>query len=267
MNLGTVPVSSMVGMGISTLISIGLPVFLMMLVKIRHKGKIQFFFIGGAMFVISALMLEQLCHAFVFGVTGGTIRENVWAYAIYGGLAAAVFEETGRIIAMKYFMKHRKLTMDNVNAFMYGIGHGGAEAILIVGMSCINNLTTAVMLNTGSLEASINALEGDAKEQAIAGIGQLVDTPSSSFYFAGIERIFALALQIALTILVYQAVKHGKKQYAFLAYGAHFLVDFAAVAAVNFLPILSVECLIAALTAAVGVGAYAVWQINEKSKA
>lgn len=265
MNLGTVSVSSIVGMGVSVLISIGLPVFLMFYVKFRMKGKVNFFFIGGAVFVVSALMLEQLCHSLVFGLTKGTIQDHVLIYALYGGLAAAVFEETGRIIAMKYFMKHQKITMDNANAFMYGIGHGGAESILIVGMACINNLTTAIMLNTGSLQASINALEGEAKEQALTGIGQLLSTPSISFYFAGIERIFAIALQIAFTILIYQAVKHGKKQYEILAYGAHFLVDFVAVLASNYLPAISVECLIAAMAAAVGVCAYMIWQKNEKT--
>ncbi|MCI7107262.1 MAG: YhfC family intramembrane metalloprotease [Agathobacter sp.] len=267
MNLGTVSVASIAGMAVSVLISIGLPIFLMFYVKYRTKAKVQFFFIGGAMFIISALMLEQLCHALVFGLTKGTIQDHIWLYALYGGLAAAVFEETGRLIAMKYFMKHRKLTMDNANAFMYGIGHGGAESILIVGMACINNLTTAIMLNTGSLETSINALEGEAKEQAVAGIGQLVEAAPVSFYFAGVERILAIALQIALTILVYQAVKHGKKQYTLLAYGAHFLVDFVAVAASNFLPVISVECLIAAMTAAVGVFTYQIWQKNEKETA
>lgn len=266
MQLGHVSVASMIGMGVSVIISIGLPVFLMLFLKIRAKARVNFFFIGAAIFVVSALMLEQCCHLAVLGLTGGAIQKNLWLYALYAGLAAAVFEETGRLIAMKFFMNRTKVKMDNTNAFMYGIGHGGAESILIVGISCINNLTTAIMLNSGSLEASLNALDAETKQQAVAGIQQLVDTPALSFYMAGLERVFAIILQISLTIIMYQAVKYGQKKLILLAYGAHFLVDVICVIASHFLNMVAVECLIASMTGAVGVCAYLIWQKYEKGE-
>lgn len=260
MDLGTVSTASMIGMGVSGLLAIGLPVFLMFYVKFRYKGQINFFFIGAAMFVVSAMMLEQLCHAFVFGVTKGTIQNNIWVYALYAGLAAAVFEETGRLIAIRYFMNGKKVKMNDVNAFMYGIGHGGAESVLIVGSTCVNNLTTAIMLNSGSFSDILSSLDDTTKQQTIEGIKQLVEAPFTAFYLAGIERIFAIAMQIAFTVLIYQAVKHQKKELAVIAYAAHFVVDFITVVASNFLPMISTECLIAAMAAAMGVGAYFVWQ-------
>ena len=33
-----------------------------------------------------AMILEQICHAIVLTVTGDVIRDNIWLYAIYGGL-------------------------------------------------------------------------------------------------------------------------------------------------------------------------------------
>ena len=253
----------MMGLGASVFISIGLPVFLMLFVKFRKKARLNFFFVGAAIYVVSALMLEQLCHALVFGLTRGTIQDNIWLYALYGGLAAAFFEETGRLLAMKHFIRGKKLRMDNTNALMYGIGHGGAESILVVGMTCINNLTTAIMVNTGSIEASLKELDQATKQQAVEGIRQLVETPSVAFYAAGVERVLAIILQIALTLLIYQAVKQNRKEIALIAYGAHFVVDFAAVALGNFLNILQVECIIAFLTAMVGIITYFIWQKYE----
>ena len=66
MNLGHVSVVSIIGMIISMLIAIGLPVFLMLFVRKKEKAQINFFFIGAAVFVLAALFLEQSCHALVF---------------------------------------------------------------------------------------------------------------------------------------------------------------------------------------------------------
>lgn len=263
MDLGTVSVAGMAGMGFSGLIATGLPVFLMLYLQKREKAKIQFFFAGGLIFIASALILEQMCHMLVRGLTGDVLLENIALYALYGGLAAAVFEETGRLLAVKYFRKSKRLTMDNANAFMYGAGHGGTEAILLVGLSCFNNLTTSIMLNTGSLTSQLEALDEETKKQAMDGIRQLTETPAYLFYLAGVERILAIALQIALTILVYLGVKYAKKQLVILAYAAHFLVDALVVLLSNYLNAVATECLVAALVAAAGSCAYLFWQKYE----
>ena len=49
---------------------------------------------------------------------------------LYGGLMAGVFEETGRYVSFKWFLKKETRIQDGLS---YGIGHGGIEAMLIVG--------------------------------------------------------------------------------------------------------------------------------------
>lgn len=39
---------------------------------------------------------------------------------------------------------------------MYGVGHGGFEAVLILGIVSINNLVNAVLLNTGAFTAALS---------------------------------------------------------------------------------------------------------------
>ena len=76
MNLGHVSVVSIIGMIISMLIAIGLPVFLMLFVRKKEKAQINFFFIGAAVFVLASLFLEQSCHALVFSVAGDVLKEK-----------------------------------------------------------------------------------------------------------------------------------------------------------------------------------------------
>ena len=123
MDLGHVSVVSIIGMIVSMLIAIGLPVFLMLFVRKKEKAQINFFFIGAAVFVLAALFLEQSCHALVFSAAGDVLKGNVFLYALYSGLAAAVFEETGRLIAMNTFSKRQKVRLNDANAFMLSLIH------------------------------------------------------------------------------------------------------------------------------------------------
>ena len=56
MNLGHVSVVSIIGMIISMLIAIGLPVFLMLFVRKKEKAQINFFFIGAGSIVLRTVL-------------------------------------------------------------------------------------------------------------------------------------------------------------------------------------------------------------------
>ena len=241
MQLQSVPLLSILGMIFSLLISIGLPFALCILVRRKMKAKVSSFFIGCLTFVIFALILEQLLHGLVFTLSGTYLTERIWLYALYGGLAAAAFEETGRFLSMKLFMK-KNITREN--AVMYGIGHGGIEAILIVGLSSLSNLLTTVMINTGGLEKSLSILDSTLRETTIQRLSVLWTTPGHMFFLAGIERIIAIALHICLSVLVYKTVSGGKKCFFMLAFALHFLVDFVTVVAASYISLIWVEAVL-----------------------
>ena len=226
MEWGTVSTASLIGMAFSFIISFGLPVLLLVLVHKKLKANITSFIIGCAVFVVFALVLEQMLHSVVLTVAGTLFTNNIILYGLYGGLAAALFEETGRLIAMKFFMKQ---TLNKQNALMYGIGHGGIEAILIVGLTYISNLTTSIMINSGVLQNSMALLDEATQQITFQQVKLLWELPSWQFYMAGIERLLAIALQISLSILVYKAVTFGSRKFWFLAFGIHFAVDFLTV--------------------------------------
>lgn len=252
MEIGTVSTLSMAGIVVSLLISIGLPIGLCIFLWKKKGARLNSFLVGCATFIVAAMVLEQLLHAVVISVAGEVISGNIWLYAMYGGLAAALFEETGRYVAMKRFIKG---PLDRENALMYGVGHGGAEAILLIGMIYINNLMTAVMINSGGVEQSLAemGITVEQQEATIESISALWTTPSYQFFLSGAERVMAIALQIAFSVLVYKAVKSGEKKFLAAAYASHFLVDAISVVVTNFLPIWVVEIVILAMTVVVVV--------------
>ncbi len=44
--------------------------------------------------------------------------------------------------------------LDFPNAFMYGAGHGGVEAMLLCGVTSISNIASAVMINSGTMSCT-----------------------------------------------------------------------------------------------------------------
>lgn len=264
MELGHVGTATMAGMVFSLCVSILFPIVLVILVHKKTHAAVGTFFIGAAAFFIFAMTLEQVLHRIVFTLCGDTLSGNIWLYGLYGGLAAGLFEEAGRYIAMSRFMKRR---LDLPNALMYGVGHGGIEAILIVGLTSVSNLLTSVLINNGGIETSLNLLDEATRAATVTQLSALWTVPAYQFFLGGVERILAIILQISLSVIVYFAVKNGKKGYWLLAVGLHALVDFIAVVAANFLELALVEVLIAVLTAGMAVLAAAICRRNPEEDA
>lgn len=206
------------------------------------------------------MVLEQILHSVVFATAGTLLTENLWLYALYGGLAAAVFEECGRFLVMKRFLKCR---LDKKDALMFGAGHGSIEAIFIVGLSYMNNLVLSTMINNGSMAASIATMEAEAQAPAAQSLAILWEMPSYQFYMAGVERVQAIALHIALSVLVFAAVKTGKKLFLGLALLFHFLVDTITILATSIMPIWAIEILVLIMVLGVGFVAYRVYRSDD----
>lgn len=224
--MSAVPVLSIVGMVFSLAVSVGVPVVLLVLLKKRTGAKLISAAYGACTFILFALVLESLLHRLMFAVFGERLTGNLWFYALYGGLAAGLFEEGGRWITMKFLMKQR---LDRDNALMYGAGHGGVEAILLTGLTYVNNLAASVMINSGAMTGTLEALDEAVRAETVAQLSGLWTTPAWLFFVAGLERVGAIALHVGLSCLVYRAVKTGRWSLWLLALALHASVDAMAV--------------------------------------
>ncbi len=253
----TVPAANIMAMVFVMLIAVGLPILLVVCWKCKAKAKWYPFFLGCGTFIVFALLLEQICHTVVQLVTGTLLTDSIVFYAIYGGLAAGIFEETGRLVAMKFCMKK---DLDKQNAIMYGIGHGGIESVLLIGMTYISNLSLAVTINSGMLGEVIAALEAQAtgsSQAFLAQVSALWELPASDFMMAGVERISAIGLHIVMSYLVYLAVKHRKPGWYILSILVHAVANAGVVLLVQVLSIDVAEAvLLGSVIVALGIVAW-----------
>lgn len=258
-----VPAISIAFMIVSLLVSFSVPIILVFFFLKKKKADLVPFFIGCGIFAVFALILEGLLHLVVLklsGSIGKTITGNVWLYGIYGGLAAGIFEETGRFIAFKKFFKKYNKPQ---NALMYGAGHGGFEAMVLIGFSYVNNILISFAINSGNLESFLGDLTSN--KEVVNNLASLATIPSIDFLAAGIERIIAITLHISLSVLVYIAVtQKGKWSMYIIAILLHAAINFVAVILMNRIPIIALEAVILALVVMVAFYARKLYKQLEK---
>ena len=91
-------------MSISTIIILIAIILMTLLVPLgvmfalrRRGGTWTAFLTGAGTFVLFAMVLEPILHNLVLrSPVGAAIQQNILLYALYGGLAAGLFEETDR---------------------------------------------------------------------------------------------------------------------------------------------------------------------------
>lgn len=242
---GKVSALSIIFMVVSCIAGFAIPVILFVFFRKKKKADILPFFVGLGVMLVFSLILEAIVHQIVLGSpVGDKIKSSIWLYALYGGMMAGLFEETGRFLAFKTVL--RKKNDNDINALMYGAGHGGFEAAYLLGQSMFNNIVFAILINSGSIFSITDRLSGDALTQMEATIEAMVTTPSYSFLIGIMERLFAVVLQIALSVIVWFAAKNSKKWYLYpAAIIIHFTVDAVAVVLSQYqVPILAIEAVI-----------------------
>ena len=256
-----VPTLSILFMAVSCAIGFGVPIGLLLYLRISKKADLTPFFVGCAVMLVFALILEALVHKIVFASpVGETILNNTLLYGIYGGFMAGLFEETGRLLAFKTVLKKNR--DKNINAVMYGAGHGGFEAIALVGTTMINNIIWSVLINTGNMSALTEKVPGEALAQVEQSIQQLTTMQPHMFLMGGIERIFAIVLHIALSVLVWFAVKKKGKGYLYIAaILIHWAVDtLTVIISGTGIPTAALEAVVGLMALLAAVFAKAVWK-------
>ena len=192
------------------LLGFAVPVCLAWWMIKKYKVRLSTILIGAATFIVFALVLEALVHKIVLGGSlGATIQGKTLYYALYGGLMAGLFEETGRFLSMKFLMKKEPTTV--LPGLAYGAGHGGVEMLIVFGISMISNLVMSVMINAGQLETIVSQTPAEAQEQVRAAAAQLAELRAGGLLLGLWERISALILHFSLSVLVWAAVRKGGK--------------------------------------------------------
>ena len=244
-------------MALCAIVGIVAPVALAWWLVNKHHARLSTILVGAGVFFVFALLLEPILHQFVLkGPYGATITGNTWYYALYGGLAAGIFEETGRFLGMKFFLK--KEPDGALPAIAYGAGHGGMEILMVFGITMISNMALSLMINAGQADTILATAPVEAKAQVEAQFAQLQDLTAGQLLLGFWERISALILQLGLSVIVWTAVRKGGK-WLWLFPAAillHALVDGCAVVLSKSVSVTAVEIVICSMAIAVGAAGY-----------
>ena len=194
------------------------------------KEKITTVLVGALVWFLFAMILEKIPAVILLSnltPIGKALSANTFAFVTIGVLLAGIFEETGRFLAFKTVLKKRRNRETSVS---YGIGHGGVEAMLIVGLSAIQVLIYALMINSGSFQTVID--QAAATGADVSALEALPDQIRSVTAFTALlsilERISAMAAHVAFSIIVFYGVRESKIGYYFLAVLLHALYDVPA---------------------------------------
>lgn len=244
-------------------LAITIPVVLIVAWKMYTKRSLVPFWVGIMVFIAFSRMLEMIPHSLFLlssNPVSKAINGNAVLYVIYAATVAALFEETGRYLAFRFVLtKHP----NKETAVTYGIGHGGIECVLVLGVTYIQYYAYGQLINSGSMDKMLSAYKDSS--QSVDALNQLITNikgvTKMTCYMADLERISAMMVQIALSILVFQAVYvAGKKYMYWVAVALHFLMDVpAALYQKGVLKLLPTEIILfvyAALVLALGVKIY-----------
>ena len=204
--------------------------------------------IGAAVFFVFSQVLEKSMHAYLLRAnpdTAAWFKAHGIAFAIYGSLAAGLFEEVGRYAGMRFLARP---SGNPGTAVAYGIGHGGIESMLVGALAMLQALVFAVLLDLGKFDTIFaSTLPPDVLNQIRASLEHLT---LAGLTLATVERLVALLTQIGLSLVVWRAVEGRRLWLLAIAVLLHALVDFpAALAQAGLISLVAAEAPIFAIGA------------------
>ncbi|MFN8384564.1 MAG: YhfC family glutamic-type intramembrane protease [Anaerolineales bacterium] len=180
----------------------------------------KLFLAGGLTFIAS-----QVLHIPLVLVLTPTFQSwGIVLYAVVLGLLAGLFEETSRYILFKFILKKTNTWNEGV---YIGLGHGGTEAILI-GVAAALAFVNMMAYRYIDL-STVPSIPPEQLELAKQQVAAYWATPPYLAILGFVERIFAMCLHVALSVMVLYGLTSKKALWFWMAVAWHAVVDALAV--------------------------------------
>lgn len=181
----------------NVLVALAAPLGVLLYAVIKKRPLVLPWLAGAATFFLSQMVLRVPLLGWLGGLPQFTIFKITQPvlYAVFLGLTAGLFEEGGRYLAMRLMRRHRGWG----EGVMFGIGHGGLEAIWLVGLNSLLLLFTRGW--------------------------QLPLIPATQIFPGGLERLFAMLFHIGLSVMVMRSVQYRRPLWLMAAVLLHAALD------------------------------------------
>lgn len=242
---------------LNVLLMIAMPLALGTVIARKRRVSWALFGIGAATFVGAQLFhipFNLLVDSAGYLPDPEAGRRNLLVVALFGGLSAGFFEEVARYLAYRFWARD---ALSWGGGLMLGAGHGGVEAILL-GLLASVNVGFLFGFRHGYFTGIIPA---DALPLVQEQVTALFSAPIYLTLLGAAERLFALCVHLALSLLVMQVFKRGRSYWLLLAIGWHALLDATAVFGVTAWGIEVTEALVG-LFALLSLGI--IWRLHER---
>lgn len=236
MEFTKVGMQTFIALGTGAVLFFTVPLVIALIWCMKKKERFSTVLAGAATFLLFALVLEKPIQNVLLFPTAMGMEEHVASrffaahpvlLALAAGLFPGVFEETGRLVAFKTVLKNRK---NRETSISHGIGHGGVEVMLILGVTYVTYISYAAMINAGTFGTVIDQVAAQAPDQVDAALTLARQIPAMSFADVGLnamERVFAFLFHVGASMLVFYACKDKKRFWLYsLAVVLHTVIDF-----------------------------------------
>lgn len=206
-------------------ISVGLGIFLTRKFNLGWR----LWWIGAVTFILSQVghipfngLLTQLMKSGILP----TPPEAWYLYfnAVILGISSGIWEEPARYVMYRWVAKDARSWQ---KALLAGAGHGGIEAI-ILGILALWVFLQMISFRNADLSAIVPA---DQLAVAQAQIQAYWSTPWYATLLGVVERVFALCLHVANSVMVLQVFTRKQSRWLWAAIGWHALFNTVAIIA------------------------------------
>jgi len=222
---------------------VAIPLTLAVILTSRWKLGWKILLIGAATFILSqvghipfnSLMTWLLSKTALVNLSAqGALIFN----AIFLGLSAGFFEELFRYGMFRWWLKDAHTWRKGILA---GVGHGGAEAIILGGLALLAFIQLVASRN---MDLS-TVYSGTTLQAAQAQVNAYWSATWYDAMLGAVERLFTVVVQISLAVIVVQGFIRKQKRWLWLAIGYHALIDATAVFTMSKLSVYWVEGIVA----------------------
>ena len=193
------------------------PVVILFIWRFQSKKNMLPALAGLIVYLLFAKLLEVIPNNLFINFdtpVSQAILSNPLLYVIYLGILAAIFEETGRYLAFRFYLNKRD---ERETAITYGIGHGAAEVFYILGLTSFSRLSTTYLVEANGKDIISKSM-----------LEELSSLTKSSLIIEAVGAVLFFALQICLSIIMLQAFRNkaARIRLILMAMGLHFVMYF-----------------------------------------
>lgn len=223
--------ATIVTCAISFVLCMFLPLVILLVFARKNKGRqiVSAWLLGAAGFFVTQILIRvpiltvlQTQPWFV-----NLSQNHLFLYAFGLAFTAGLFELAGRFVVAKLLRRN----LNFKRSLAAGLGHGGIEAMLLAGMSYLNNILYIFMINGGTFDALVaQAAQTGVDVSALWQIKDTLIQASPALFLLGVyERILAMTCHVAMSMIVcYGIHTHKPLKGALICLAIHTLIDLTA---------------------------------------